>query len=71
MIKPPPNVLELPLQARATLALQAAIEKVIEEHALEGLPLYVWRDERVVAVPPKICACVPDCDLASGLSADG
>jgi hypothetical protein len=51
MIKPPPNVFELPLLERAALAMKAAIEKVIEEHAREGLPLYIWRDGKVVAVP--------------------
>ena len=53
MIKPPANVLELPLLERATMALEAAIEKVIEEHAREGLPLYIWRDGQVVAVPAE------------------
>jgi hypothetical protein len=53
MIKPPPNVLELPLQERAFMALQAAVEKVIEEHIREGLPLYIWRDGKVVAVPAE------------------
>ncbi len=51
MIKPPPNILELPLADRGLLALKAAVEKVIEEHAREGLPLYFWRDGKVVAVP--------------------
>jgi len=53
MIKPPPNVLDLPLQERATMALEAAVEKVIEEHIREGLPLYIWRDGKVVAVPTE------------------
>lgn len=53
MIKPPPNILDLPLEVRALMALEAAVEEVIEEHAREGLPLYVWRDGRVVAVPAK------------------
>lgn len=53
MIKPPTNVLELPLQERATLSLKAAVEKVIEEHVRVGLPLYVWRDGKVVAVPAE------------------
>jgi hypothetical protein len=53
MIKPPPDVFELPLLERAALAMKAAIEKVIEEHAREGLPLYIWRDGKVVAVPPE------------------
>lgn len=53
MIKPPPNLLELPLEERALIALRAAVEKVIEEHAREGLPLYIWRDGKVVAVPAE------------------
>lgn len=51
MIKPPKNVLDLPLLDRAEMAMKAALEKVIEEHAREGLPLYLWRDGKVVAVP--------------------
>ncbi len=53
MIKPPPNVLDLPLEERALMALEAAVEKVIEEHAREGLPLYICRDGKVVAVPAE------------------
>ncbi|HKW64516.1 MAG TPA: hypothetical protein VJN89_18330 [Candidatus Acidoferrum sp.] len=53
MIKPPANVLELPLLDRAEMAMKAAIERVVEEHAREGLPLYVWRDGKVVAVPAE------------------
>ena len=53
MIKPPPNVLDLPMEERALMALEAAVEKLIEEHAREGLPLYIWRDGKVVAVPAE------------------
>ncbi len=53
MIKPPPNILELPLQERATIALKVAVKKVVEEHVREGLPLYIWRDGNVVAVPAE------------------
>jgi hypothetical protein len=53
MIKPPKNVLGLPLLERAEMAMKAAMEKLIEEHSREGLPLYVWRDGKVVAVPPE------------------
>jgi hypothetical protein len=53
MTKPPDGVLELPLAERGLLALKAAVERVIEEHAREGLPLYIWRDGRVVAVPAE------------------
>ena len=52
MTKPPPNVLDLPLERRAEMALKAAVEKVIVEHARQGLPIYIWRDGRVVEVPP-------------------
>ena len=53
MVKPPRNVLMLPLLERAALAMKAAMEEVIEEHAREGLPLYIWRDGKVVAVPAE------------------
>jgi hypothetical protein len=53
MIKPPPDVFELPLLERAALAMKAAMKEVVEEHAREGLPLYIWRDGKVVAVPAE------------------
>jgi hypothetical protein len=53
MKKPPANVLELPLQERALMALEAAVEKVWEEHARDGLPIYVLRDGKIVEVPPE------------------
>ena len=53
MTKPPANVLELPLLERATMALKAAVENAVEEHAREGLPMYIWRDGQVVAVPAE------------------
>ncbi len=52
MTKPPPNVLDLPLEQRAEMALKAAVEKVIVDHARQGLPIYVWRDGKVVEIPP-------------------
>jgi hypothetical protein len=53
MISPPMNILDLPLEERALMALQEAVRGVIEEHIREGLPLYIWRDGKVVAVPPE------------------
>ena len=50
MAKPPPDVFELPLLERAALAVKAAMEEVIEEPAQWGLPLYICRDGKVVAV---------------------
>ena len=51
MIKP--NILSLSMEERALMALEAAVEKVIDEHAREDLPLYIWCDGKVVAVPAK------------------
>ena len=50
MIKPPLNVLDLPLEQRAEMALKAAVEKVILEHARSGRPIYIERNGEVVAV---------------------
>ena len=59
MIHSTQNVLELPLLERAEMAMQAAMERVIEEHIREGLPLYIWRDGKVVAVPPEELRTLP------------
>ena len=53
MTKPPANVLELPLEQRAEMALRAAVEGVIIEHARLGLPIYIWRDGKVVELSPE------------------
>lgn len=53
MIKPPANVLELPLEQRAEMALKAAVEKVIVEHARLGLPIYIWREGKIVELSPE------------------
>jgi hypothetical protein len=33
--------------------MKAAMDNVIEEHARKGLPVYIWRDGKVVAVPAE------------------
>jgi len=53
VIKPPANVLELPLEQQAEMALKAAVEKVIIDHARRGLPIYIWRDGRIVELSPE------------------
>jgi len=53
MTKPPGNVLELPLEQRAEMALKAAVEKVIVEHARQGLPIYIWSQGKVVELSPE------------------
>jgi hypothetical protein len=52
MISPPVNILDLPLEERALMALKEAVDEVIEDRIRLGLPLYIWRDGKVVAVPP-------------------
>jgi hypothetical protein len=49
----PRNILRLPLQKRAELALHKAVEGVIREHARLGLPLYIGRNGKVVKLPPS------------------
>jgi len=34
------------------MALKAADEKVIVDHARRGLPIYIWRDGKVVELSP-------------------
>ena len=53
MISPPMNILDLPLEERALMALKEAVDEVIENRVREGLPLYIWRDGKVVAVPAE------------------
>jgi hypothetical protein len=53
MQKPPANVLELPLDERALMALTAATEKVWEEHARRGPLIHVWSDGQVAEVSPE------------------
>ncbi len=53
MTKPPANVLELPMEQRAEMAFKAAAEEVIVEHARQGLPIYIWRDGKVVELSPE------------------
>jgi len=53
MISPPVNILDLPLEERALMALKEAVDEVIESRVRAGLPLYIWRDGKVVAVPAE------------------
>jgi len=46
----PKRVLRLQLEKRAEMAFKQAVEEVIDEHARLGLPLYIWRDGKVVAL---------------------
>lgn len=37
---------------KATKALREAVDQAIAEHWRNGRPVYVWRDEQVVALYP-------------------
>jgi len=52
MSKPSKAVLRLPLEKRAEIAFKIAVAKAIDEHARLGLPIYIWRDGRVVELSP-------------------
>lgn len=52
MTKLASSVVELPIPERGLMALKVAVKKVIEQHAREGLPIYTWRDGKVVEIPP-------------------
>ncbi|MGD1102126.1 MAG: hypothetical protein ABSA59_08660 [Terriglobia bacterium] len=55
MTKPPANLLQLPLEQRAEMALKAAVEKVIVKHARQALPIYTWREGKTVELSPEAC----------------
>jgi len=39
--------------ARITAALQQAVREALWQHKRDGLPVAIWRDGRVVWVPPE------------------
>jgi len=47
------NILRLPLEKRAELAIREAVDEVITEHARLGLPLYIGRNGKVVRLSPS------------------
>jgi len=59
MNKPSKAVLRLPLEKRAEIAFKIAVAKAIDEHARLGLPIYVWRDGRVVELPQDEVSDIP------------
>ena len=48
MNKPSKAVLRLPIEKRAEIAFKVAVAKAIDEHTRLGLPVYIWRNSRVV-----------------------
>lgn len=37
--------------AQAEKALKIAVSKVLQEHRLKGLPIFVWQENKVVRIP--------------------
>jgi hypothetical protein len=52
MRKPSKEVLRLPLEKRAEIAFKIAVAKAIDEHSRLGLPVYIWRNGKVVELSP-------------------
>ncbi len=42
----------IPLAYRAEKALKRAVAKALAEHKKNGIPIAVWRDGKVVRIPP-------------------
>ena len=53
MRKPSKDVLRSPIEKRAEIAFKVAVAKAIDEHTRLGLPVYVWRNSRVVKLSPN------------------
>ncbi|HEY6252484.1 MAG TPA: hypothetical protein VI685_21220 [Candidatus Angelobacter sp.] len=49
----PEDILNLPLNVRAEMALREAVREALVENVRLGLPAYIWRDGQLVAVPPE------------------
>lgn len=52
MRKPAKDVLQLPIEKRAEIAMKVAVARAIDEHTRLGLPVYVWRNNKVVKLSP-------------------
>ena len=53
MSKPSKDVLRLPIEKQAEIASKVAVAKAIDEHTRLGLPVYIWRNSRVVKLSPN------------------
>lgn len=43
----------MPLDIKAEKALQEAVAEALTEHKLRGHPIIVWRDGKVISIPPE------------------
>jgi hypothetical protein len=44
---------EVPLDIKAEMALKEAVADAIAEHKLRGHPIVIWREGKVVTIPPE------------------
>jgi hypothetical protein len=44
---------EIPLDIRAEIALKEAVADAISKHKRQGHPIAVWRDGKMVLIPPE------------------
>jgi hypothetical protein len=51
--RPSAEILSLPLEVRAEMALKEAVEEAIKEHARDELSVAVLRDGKVVEIPAE------------------
>jgi hypothetical protein len=54
------NISELPLDVKAKMALKEAVAEVIRAHRRSGQPLAIWREGRVVMLPPDQATIVEE-----------
>jgi hypothetical protein len=47
------DVRDLPLKVKAEMALKEAVAEAIAEHKRRGNPIALWRDGKVVVIPPE------------------
>ena len=44
---------DIPLDVRAEMALKEAVADAIANHKRQGHPIAVWRDGKIVLIPPE------------------
>ena len=44
---------DVPLEIRAEMALKEAVAEAIAEHKRRGNPIALWRDGKVIVIPPE------------------
>jgi hypothetical protein len=47
------DVRKLPLKIKAEMALKEAVAEAIAEHKRRGNSIAIWRDGKVVVIPPE------------------